>query len=813
MTPFQILYLDNDDFIAKQVKMRLEWKGYHVDVANSEQKLLTNLYSQQRYDLLIIDFHTPDSNAFSLLNNLKIQNISLPSIIVNTEKDLQLISKAMHLGCLDYVIKDTFIQNFVAQLSYSIFQTIAKLQINKVKPQIKTHLPEIILNAPHPKQSSYWEYILGEETVQWLPSNNSIKQTLSYKEFIAKIHVDDVTEVKTQNNICLFAHIPVEYSFRYLTDNGQFTKYEVKIKADVDNNATVKRLYGHFKTDIAPQQEIEQNVQLKLSFFEHTEDGIFITNADNRIISVNPPFSQITGHSEAEIINKKSNILNTEQFDKNLSKTIATILKDRHFWQGEVSIYHQKGHIIPAWQSIYCLTDATGRIEQSISILRDISQQKATEESIKFQANYDPLTQLPNRTLFIDRLSSAIKQTQRNKKKLALMLLDLNKFKWINDKLGHHVGDILLQETAKKLLSVVRTSDTVARLGGDEFCIIIPELENATDAELISRNIFNAFKSPLLIEQQEIFISGSIGISIFPDDGEDIDTLQRNADSAMYIAKSSGDNSYYYYTQALQDKTEKRLKLIAEMQSAILNQEFTLHYQPIIDLHTNKIESAETLLRWNHPELGFIPLTDFIPVAEESGLIHEIGNWVIKEIASNMQHWSSLGLPPVHISLNQSVAQYSLSECHVEWLEILKNKKISPHNITFEIPEKIFLGEQNSHINSIEKLKHQGIQFSLDSFGTGYSSLSYLKKFPVDVIKIDRSYIHSMLNDSTHAILVETIIILANKLGIKVVATGVENQQQLDLLDNQCRYAQGYLFSKPLPRKEFEKLIITTNSA
>ena len=812
MNTFQILYLDSDFFIAKQVKMRLEWKGYHVVIANSEQKLLTEQYSQHCYDLLIIDFHTPKPNAFCLLSTLKAQNMSLPSIIVNTKKDLQLITKSMHLGCLDYVIKDTFIQDFVEQLSFSIAQAIAKLQINKVTPAKNNYLPRKPLNSPQPSQTSYWEYILNEETVQWLPNKNSTKKSIPYKDFIANVHIDDVAEVRTQNNICLFAHIPVEYSFRYLADNGQFTQYQVEIKAEVDDNAIVKRLYGHFQSDRATHKN-DQNIQLKLSYLDHTDDGVFITNAENNFISVNEAFSHITGHSQQDILSKKSHILNTEQFDSNFFSSVSHILKSKNFWQGEISIRHHNGDAIPVWQSTYCLTNVAGNIEQCISVLRDIRQQKAAEESIKLQANYDPLTQLPNRTLFADRLSSAIKQTRRNNKKLALMLLDLNKFKWINDNLGHHIGDILLQETAKKLLSVVRTSDTVARLGGDEFCVIIPDLEKTTDAELISRNIFNSFKTPLLLEQQEIFISGSIGISIFPDDGEAMETLQRNADSAMYIAKKSGDNSYYYYTQALQEKTEKRLKLIASMQSAMLNREFTLHYQPIIDLQTNKVASAETLLRWEHPELGFIPLSDFIPVAEESGLIHEIGNWVIKEIASNMQRWSKLGLPPIHISLNQSVAQYSLSECHVEWLEILKNKKISPHNITFEIPEKIFIGEHHSHLDSIEKLKKQGIQFSLDSFGTGYSSLSYLKKFPVDVIKIDRSYIHSMLNDPTHAILVETIIILANKLGIKVVATGVENQQQLDLLDQQCRYVQGYFFSKPLPRKDFEKFIKTTNIA
>jgi len=805
MGSFHILYLDSDNYIASQVKMRLEWKGYQVVTASSEQELLTKRVQQQPYDLLIIDFFTPALNAFSFLGYLKGQNIAPPTIIVNTENDPQLMSKAIHLGCIDYVIKDPLIQNFIEQLSLSIFQSITKIQFKKTE---KKNKPSRIqsLNKNKVDSTSNWEYVLSKETVQWFPAFNSRKQTISYNEFTSKIHLDDIAHVKTQNNICLFSKTPVEYSFRYLSDSNLVTTFHASIKADSNHFGVVKRLYGSLKASCS-QQLSDQNLRLKLSFLEHTEDGIFITDANKKIISINDAFTSISGYSEHITLTKPSSFINTEQFDTQFFNHVAKTLKNKHFWQGEISIRHQKGHSIPIWQSIYILKDNTGNIYQTISVLRDITKQKEAEDSIKLQANFDPLTQLPNRTLFSDRLNNALHQSKRNQKKIALMLLDLNKFKWVNDNLGHHVGDILLQETAKKLLSAVRSSDTVARLGGDEFCIILPELEKTTDAELIARKIFNSFKKPLLIEQKEIFISGSIGISIFPDDGENIELLQKNADSAMYIAKKNGDNSFYYYTQALQEKTEKRLQLITDMQSAILNQEFTLHYQPIIDLHTNKVSSAETLLRWNHPKLGFIPLMDFIPVAEECGLIHEIGNWVVQEIANNMQRWSKLGLPPLHISLNQSVAQYSQPECHVEWLEILKSKKISPHNITFEIPEKIFIEEQNSHLNSIEKLKQQGIQFSLDSFGTGYSSLSYLKKFHVDVIKIDRSYIHKMIDDPTHAILVETIIILAKKLNIKVVATGVENQEQLNLLDKQCSYAQGYFFSKPLAINEFEAFI------
>jgi len=808
MRNFHILYLDNNTFIANQVKIRLEWKGYQVEITNNEQTLLTKI-RHQSYDLLIIDLLTPKPNAFSLLECLKREKTMPPTIVVNEDKDYRLITTTMHLGCQDYVVKDHLFNNYFDQLSLSIFQFFEKQKYEKSNTHKQKKNPQDS-STKRLINTTNWEYFLAQDVVQWSPSKTSTKTVLSYEEFTEKIHLEDLAHVKTQNNICLFSHHPVEYNFRYLSDNKRITTYHIQIKAEVDNTGVVKRLYGQLQV-LSLRQLTDENQQLKLSFLDNTADAVFITDAQKRIISVNDAFNTITGYSEHDILNQRTAIFNTEHFDTAFYNQVTEELKNKDFWQGEVLILHRDGYSIPVWQSSYVFKDTAGNISQSISVLKDISQQKAYEESIKLQANYDPLTRLPNRTLFLDRLTNAIKLTTRNNTKLALMLLDLNKFKSINDTLGHHAGDFLLQETAKKLQAAVRNSDTVARLGGDEFSIIVPDLEKSTDVELIASKILKTFKQPIIIDQQEILITGSIGISLFPDDGDNIDTLQKNADSAMYIAKNKGNNSYYFYTHSLQLETERRQKLITDMRSALLNQEFSLHYQPIFDLNTHQVTSAETLLRWNHPESGYIPLKEFIPIAEESGLIHEIGNWVIEEVAGNIKRWSALGLRPLQISLNQSVSQYSLSECHIKWLEILKNNHVPPGTITFEISEKIFIDKKNIYLNSINELKQKGVQISLDGFGTGYSSLNYLKKYPVDVIKIDRSYIHSMIDDPTNAIFVETIIILANKLGIKIIATGVENQQQLDLLEHQCRYAQGYFFSKPLALKEFEAFIKRQN--
>jgi predicted signal transduction protein with EAL and GGDEF domain len=365
------------------------------------------------------------------------------------------------------------------------------------------------------------------------------------------------------------------------------------------------------------------------------------------------------------------------------------------------------------------------------------------------------------------------------------------------------VGDLLLQETASRLEASMRDSDTVARLGGDEFTVILPRVENRADVEIIAEKIFESFRKPVNIEGNEVFIACSIGIAVFPDDGEDVDALQKNADSAMYSAKQEGCNRFHHYTPQLQAETERRLKIITLLRSAIEKRELELYFQPIIDLETHEITSVEALLNWKQPELGLVGPAEFIPMAEETGLIKPIGNWVMTEVAITLRRWQRMGLKPIQIAVNKSVAEFSLGCCCEEWLDILEYYTVSPKYIIIEITESVLMSNAENSLSVIKKLRDNGMKISLDDFGTGYSSLSYLKKFPVDMLKIDRSFIKDIPSDF---ILVETILALADKMGITAIAEGVETEAQLDFLTGQqCRYAQGYYFSKPLPLAELEQ--------
>jgi len=657
-----------------------------------------------------------------------------------------------------------------------------------------------------------WEYYPGAETALWSEQecqNFDLPNTASvgYQQYMQRIHPNDRLAVEKANTLCLQKKKPIDIDFRLLLDNGEVRYLHGHTQVELDSEGRIIRTYGITK-DIT--EEVNAAVKLKLAstVFNSTAEAIFISDENNLISSINPAYTEITGYTEAEALGKDPGILNSGHHDAGFFKDFWAELNETGKWQGELWNRAKDGRVFPVWQSITGIRDSSGRLVQFVSIFNDISARKADEELIRYQATYDSLTALPNRNLFLDRVKIALKQARRNNSKLALLLLDLDRFKWINDTLGHKAGDTVLQETAARLKKAVRESDTVARLGGDEFAIILPEITHYLDAENIANKIFSFFREPLTIDGHEIHISGSIGITIFPDDADNIDTLQMNADSAMYSAKENGRNCFHYFTPQLQEKAERHLLLINYLQQALKKDEFDVYYQPVIDQFSNKITSAEALIRWQHPQLGFISPEEFIPIAENSGLIRDIGDWVVRRVAQNMQRWQQLGLKPIHIAINKSAHQFSGNSCDESWCDIFDRYHIDMNRITVEITETVLMGKERSHVAVLSKMQEQGMKISLDDFGTGYSSLSYLKRFPVDILKIDRSFIQDVTENASDAMLVEMILSLAEKMNIDVVAEGVEEKEQLNFLkERNCRFIQGYFFSKPLPITEFEAFL------
>ena len=468
---------------------------------------------------------------------------------------------------------------------------------------------------------------------------------------------------------------------------------------------------------------------------------------------------------------------------------------------------HRNGHEFPVELAITTI-EVEGQNEFS-AFIRDISSKKESEELIWKQANFDKVTGLPNRHMFHDRLEQEIKKANRADLQIAVLFIDLDRFKEINDTLGHDAGDILLVETAHRVSSCVRESDTVARLGGDEFTVILLEVDDPGNVERVAQCILKVLAEPFKLGDEVVYISASIGITIYPNDATSVEDLLKNADQAMYVSKSKGRNQSNYYTSTLQDAAQERRRLINDMRSALADNQFLVYFQPIVELATGRIQKAEALLRWQHPERGLVSPREFIMLAEETGLINEIGDWVFKESARWAKRWRDQFAKDFQISVNVSPIQFqSGGRFCDEWEAYLRGIDLAGQNIVIEITESLLLNAAKGVTDRLLKFRDAGIQVAIDDFGTGYSSLSYLKKFDIDYLKIDKSFVDNLETDVNDMVLSEAIIVMAHKLGLKVIAEGVEAEAQLELLSNSgCDYAQGLLFSMPVPPEEFEALL------
>jgi diguanylate cyclase (GGDEF)-like protein/PAS domain S-box-containing protein len=448
-------------------------------------------------------------------------------------------------------------------------------------------------------------------------------------------------------------------------------------------------------------------------------------------------------------------------------------------------------------------------IEGVVLTSRDVTQRKVAEERIQYLAHHDTLTDLPNRALMRDRLHVSLAQAQRWQYAVAALFIDLDRFKIVNDTLGHTAGDALLQEIAARLRQCTREGDTVARVGGDEFMLILPNLSNPQGAATVAQKVLHALSQPVNIGGQDVFVSASMGVSLFPDDAESADELILNADTAMYSAKRRGRNNYQFFTDDLNVQTRERLMIENGLRVAEQRNELCLFYQPKIEFGQRKITGLEALVRWRHPTMGLISPDRFIPIAEETGLIVPIGEWVLRTACQQIHDWRREGFN-LRVAVNLSARQFRQTHLAQTINEILSDTGVSPEYLEIEITESDVMENAESAIATLDELKARGINISIDDFGTGYSSLSYLKRFPLDILKIDRSFVRDIPADGDDAAIVEAIIALARSLDIKVVAEGVETESQFEFLNRSgCDFAQGYLFSPPLPPPEIRKLLIS----
>lgn len=630
--------------------------------------------------------------------------------------------------------------------------------------------------------------------------------TPTYDNFLSVVHPDDRETVDHTYIDSLNERTGLDIVHRLLLKNGGVKYIHLRGQTDFNEQGKPFRSIGNIH-DITERHLAEQQLRFADDVFQHTADGIMITDAQGAIVAVNPAFTKITGYTPKEAMGRVPRLLRHDRRNRDYYRDLWDSLKERQQWTGEIWNRRKDGSVFPQLQTISGIWDEDQNLTHYVSVFTDISDIKQTQQELQYLAHHDPLTGLPNRLLFISRVEHGIARCKREGSHLALMYIDLDRFKNVNDSLGHPVGDMLLQQVAERFSEVVREDDTVARLGGDEFTILLEIVDHEEDAALVAQKLLHALDPPFhLKENKPIYIKASIGISIYPRDGLTPSTLLKNADAALYRTKAEGRNNYHFYSEELTQTAIDRFDLENALNVAIENEELQLYYQPQVRLSDGALVGAEALLRWNNPERGFIPPDRFIPLAEETGLIIPIGEWVLNTAAQQMKQWHDNGFELKHVAVNVAGPQIHHGDMVQVLQRVLETTELEPSRLELEITEGFIMNEPEQALNTLLGMRQQGIEMAIDDFGTGFSSLAYLKRLPISKLKIDKSFINQLPDNEEDAAIVNNIISLGAGLDFRVIAEGLETERQLHKLRILgCEEGQGYLFSKPLAADEFEE--------
>lgn len=633
-------------------------------------------------------------------------------------------------------------------------------------------------------------------------------QEISSQKRLELIHPEDRAQVKAAMEAYLQGKAEF-FEAEYRTDLGDTHWCWVLDRGKIvewDKNDKPLRLAGTY-TDISMRRGQEEALRLSSQVLESMNESVVVCNLNYRVISVNPAFCSTTGFNEHKIAGKPFLFLTRGLYPRSFYLQIEHQLLNQKHWSGEVQIRTHSKQSLLVWMEINQVLNSQGEASHFVVVFTDITDRKQAEKDLRLLANYDQLTGLPNRTLFQDRLDHALRQAHRNRTMVALLFLDLDRFKHINDSLGHHIGDQLLKAVASRLTKAIRDGDTVARLGGDEFIILLEGLQKTKAATVIAEKLLTAFERPFALENFSLNVSPSIGISLYPDDADEGLELLKFADTAMYHAKSLGRNNFQFYTAKLNAYAVRHVQLEAGLKQALGRNEFKLQYQPKFCVHSGKLTGMEALLRWESQELGPISPAEFIPLAEETGLVNSIGQWVLLSVCSQLERWQNQGLEVVPVAINISAKQ--LQTDIISSIEVaLAMHGLSAELLEIELTESAVMQRPLESVEILNQLKALGLSLAVDDFGTGYSSLAYLKRFPLDTLKIDREFVRDITKDPDDAAITNAIIVLAHSLELQVVAEGVETQAQLNFLAAQgCDQAQGFLLGRPMTEGQAEALL------
>ena len=676
-------------------------------------------------------------------------------------------------------------------ISDVIFSTDNALRPNYVSPSVLTVLG----------YSAEWVLENG-----WTSAIANPQQLSGLYDLVGRV---DKALADPQALALLRAQIPTQlFLFDCLRADGRKIPVELRLVLVWAEDGAFEGILGVGR-DISQQRRAEKDLRMAATVFEHSTSAILITDPAGYIVQANDAFTRVSGYAVTQVLDQLPMMLTVEDQQEAHLGYILKQLNQRGSWEGEVWLKRRNGEHYPAWVGVTAVFDDEGDLASYVCFFSDISERKASEQRIHRLAYYDALTHLPNRTLFQDRLHTALQQAERQQAWVVLMFLDLDRFKPINDSLGHAAGDRMLKDMAGRLLECVADDDTVARMGGDEFTLLlqpgVTQQVALNRAIHVAEQILASLVKPFVLEGREFFVTASIGIALSPQDGNELSQLMKNADTAMYHAKERGKNNFQFYQADMNASALERLELESDLRHALEQQEFILYYQPQFSGDGKRLTGTEALLRWRHPRRGLVPPGDFIPVLEELGLVVEVGDWVLTEACRQLKEWHKSKVRVPKVSVNISARQFADGTLGTRIATILNETGLPPACLELELTESILMREVNVAMLILDGLKRLGLSIAVDDFGTGYSSLNYLKQFPIDVLKIDRTFVDGLPSGEQDAQIARAIIAMAHSLNLAVIAEGVETHEQLEFLrEHGCDEVQGYLFGRPMPPARFE---------
>lgn len=683
--------------------------------------------------------------------------------------------------------------------------TLRRLQEQKIRDQ-EALLKEMSSMA----HIGAWEFDLVSGRATWTSEVAKIHETAedddrSIAHCLSYYHGDNHDKVEQALRRAIAEREPADIEVEMTTARGN-RKWVRAISLPVVENDKVVRVRGTMQ-DISERRHLEESMRMANLIYQTSLEAIAVTDGDNNIVDVNPAYLRQTGRTAEEVAGRTPSVFCSDMHDAAFYERMREDLALRDQWQGEIWDRTPDGALVARLVHIRVVRDPDGKVYRHILHFNDITEQKLKDEQIWKQTNFDPLTGLPNRRLFVDRLEQEIKKCHGSGCQLGLMFFDLDRFKHINDSFGRARGDRALQEMTRRLGSRIPETATLSRLGGDSFALLVSPLDKRLQLDMLAEALIDAIAAPLPIEGDHAYVTASVGIAVYPDDAGDAEELLRHAEQAMHLAKQDGRARFSYFTRSAQREAQAKLALTNDLRHALARHELQLYYQPIVEMASGRIRKAEALLRWAHPVHGMISPARFIPLAEESGLILPIGEWVFDEAIASIQRWQRKFGNLVELSVNNSPVQFEqVGDC--EWVERLSRSGLPPSSLTVEITEGVLLKDSDQVRRCLRRLHEHGTKVSIDDFGTGYSALSYLKHLDVDYLKIDKSFVANLAEDASDQALTGSIIDMAHKLGIQTIAEGVETTAQRDLLAGfGCDYVQGHLYSRAVPRDIFELIL------